>query len=213
MAWEKIPYLNGYICSETTYTTPPSSQQSSYTGFITEGDTPITFYGGTHEVRWDIVANNALYVTVDVHPNGQRYVYDYRVYLGNTEIYDSAASYYIALTFTDLAFFINHDAQEASVCGIRIANDGENFISDGIQNQSFRQNLYTVIKDAIRPPYNWESVISISGNDNTYILSQIASASINDGDPVTGAGSSAFSVLNNDSKVDVLVQNALEEVD
>ena len=214
MAWEKIPYINGYICSETTYSSPPSSQQSSYTGFITEGDTPITFHGGTHEVRWDIVPNDVLYILVDVHPNGTRYVYSYKVYVNNAEAYNAGASYYIALTFTDLAFFINHDTQEASVCQIRIATDGENFITQGISNQNQRQALYQAIKNCIIPPvsYTWQSVPKITGKEGkVYRLTDILN--INDGLPIYDVSAKNNVDFSKKTKVNTLINDVIPVVE
>lgn len=57
-------------------------------------------------------------------------------------------------------------------------------------------------------PQSWDSVISITGKYGTTTLSQINSESINDGEPVSNAGPSAFSVLNNDSELDVAIKSA-----
>ena len=43
--------------------------------------------------------------------------------------------------------------------------------------------------------YTWQSVAGVSGKGQTYSLSQIASASINNGESVTGASASAFTSL------------------
>ena len=58
------------------------------------------------------------------------------------------------------------------------------------------ENAYNWIKANEAPPtYTWQSVAGVSGKGQTYSLSQIASASINNGESVTGASASAFTSL------------------
>ena len=58
------------------------------------------------------------------------------------------------------------------------------------------------------PTYTWASVPSISGKNGFLNLSQIASASINDGEAVSGASASAFDSLESSSRIDALVNVA-----
>ena len=59
--------------------------------------------------------------------------------------------------------------------------------------------------------YDWQSVESISGKGVTVSLSQIASASINDGESVTGADASAFDVLNDASDVNEMIGEVVQD--
>ena len=56
----------------------------------------------------------------------------------------------------------------------------------------------------------WSPVTSITGNEKIYILTQIAS--LNDGMAVSNANRSAFSVLNDESKVDVFVNSVVQDM-
>lgn len=69
-------------------------------------------------------------------------------------------------------------------------------------------DVYLWAINALPQTYNWQSVPSISGKNGILNLSQIASASINDGEAVSGASASAFDILESSSRIDALVNVA-----
>lgn len=71
-------------------------------------------------------------------------------------------------------------------------------------------DFYNYITNTAEPPvvYDYESVAEIIGNGHTYTLARINPASINNGEAVTGASSSAFQLLSDAS----LVKNIIDEV-
>lgn len=71
------------------------------------------------------------------------------------------------------------------------------------------ETLYNAINNIVT--YTWQSVAGVSGKGQTYNLSQIASASINNGESVTGASASAFTSLSDSTKVSALVD--VQELD
>lgn len=74
-----------------------------------------------------------------------------------------------------------------------------------------RHIIYQLLVNSIPPTYHWYSVSSISGNGKITSLSQIASASINGGEPVTSASASAFDSLVASSKLSALASGKTEE--
>ena len=55
--------------------------------------------------------------------------------------------------------------------------------------------------------YDWQPVPSVQGNGKIYNFSQINSSAINDGDPVTAATITSFSILNEVTRLDKLVDD------
>ena len=72
-------------------------------------------------------------------------------------------------------------------------------LPDGSDHTTFFKfsDEYSHMKEYLIPPitYTWQSVAGVSGKGQTYSLSQIATASINNGESVTGASASAFTSL------------------
>jgi len=74
--------------------------------------------------------------------------------------------------------------------------------------------MYQWIKGNIAPliTYNWESVPTISGNNETHTLAQVDSESINDGEPVSDLVASDFIALPDAIKVKALADARVLEV-
>ena len=87
----------------------------------------------------------------------------------------------------------------------------KSFVSVGSQPSDVYQQIYNFLTSAEIPTYTWQSVAGVSGKGQTYSLSQIASASINNGESVTGASASAFTSLSDSTKVSALVD--VQELD
>lgn len=72
-----------------------------------------------------------------------------------------------------------------------------------------RQDFYNYVSTKLAPAYTFSPVQSITGNGKTYTLSQIASASINNGEPMNDVPATGNVDFTKQSKVNTLVENAL----
>lgn len=72
-----------------------------------------------------------------------------------------------------------------------------------------QQEMYELISGSQIPTYNWVSVPSVTGKNGTISLAQIASDSINDGEPVSGAAATAFSSLPDSANVGEIIDDLL----
>ena len=68
------------------------------------------------------------------------------------------------------------------------------------------QQMYELISGSQIPEFNWQPVPSITGKLGTFNLSTIKEASINGGNPVSGASASNFDSLESSTKLSILLE-------
>ena len=106
-------------------------------------------------------------------------------------------------------FAINDETQRATIFGL---GHWRTEYWTGTELSYFNSDMvYSALRGLAPITYAWQSVAGVSGKGQTYSLSQIASASINNGESVTGASASAFSSLSDSTKVSALVD--VQELD
>lgn len=84
-------------------------------------------------------------------------------------------------------------------------------VRSDIDSYNTERNLYNWLIQAIPITYQWQSVPSISGKNGILQLSQIKSAELNGGDPVSGASGSVIERLIEQTKLSTLAQGLSEE--
>lgn len=112
----------------------------------------------------------------------------------------------------DLMIAIDRESQKAYPVWILKNNNNNYWTWNNMtfpSNTSWMTDFYNWIKDLIPTPISWSPVTSISGNGEVYTLAKIAQASLNGGNPVTGASSSNFDVLTDASLVLKMIEDVL----
>ena len=111
--------------------------------------------------------------------------------------------------FYGLAFAVDDEQQLGSiVCCYKIKDQNYYYCNCASFSSWSTNAIYQAIIGAEQPLYTWESVTAISGKMGILSLSQVASAYLNDGEPVASAPRSYISVLSAASNVGNLVLGA-----
>lgn len=106
-----------------------------------------------------------------------------------------------------LSILIDEDNHLAEIVYIYTGSASLYWVSS-ISTLSQRGPLYDLLKNYNRQSLElFEAVSSISGKGKNYQLSRIATENINYGAVVNGASESAFTVLNDESKMDVIINS------
>lgn len=121
------------------------------------------------------------------------------------------------ISYFKWALAINEEEQKGAFVFGRYSHDnysssvGRSNSNEDSSNTAI--NLYNWLVGAIPPAYNWQSVPSITGKNNTVSLTTLKEESINDGSPVDDATASAFNNAPNSCSVGGIVSKDLPIVE
>lgn len=140
-------------------------------------------------------------VTIDTTSNGFP-----TIKVSGTTVCSTSTSYDVQIYI----FFILNDTDKSYRVGCYY--DDGTYVQVRQGSKTVNATIYDKIVNSIRI-YNWQSISSISGNGNTYNLSQIKDDYINGGDPVSNATLLAFNSLGNVNIRNIIEPQLPEEED
>lgn len=223
MAWEyldNLKELTGTPCSFTNGITwndflsyIPSSGYPSTTGdVITLGNIGAYSYQAEYDGQTSITETSyglKIEWYTNIYLSTGQSTGSFSVYVYQNNDWYGIAGLYGLMQKGSFRFAVNHELQQAVPVLVRSFYNSPwytDFSTNLYIPQANRELLYQVLMNGIPSQYEWTPVSSVYGKLGTINLSKLKD--INDGEPVTGASSSAVN-LTDKSLINILVGNVI----
>ena len=185
MAWVQLSTIGEYTCSSLNVATYPPNQQYAYQDLLTLSHNSPTAVTDTGSRTWNPADDWQFEITIQNYsPRNLGSVKRPNTHGSNVNMFGWSGLAYTS-SKSDFIYYINEELEEADAFFVAYLGNGTTYCGTGSNNQTYRQELYQLIKSIEPILYTWQSVPAISGKNGILTLAMINDADIGNGSPTT----------------------------